>query len=65
MALGPNAHYERVIEAFGGDGYFVDTPDQLRPTLEKALASGRPNVVNIMINAQAGRKPQQFGWLTR
>jgi 2-hydroxyacyl-CoA lyase 1 len=61
----PQARYERVIEAFGGDGYFVETPDQLRPTLEKAMASGRPNVVNIMISAQAGRKPQEFGWLTR
>ncbi len=61
----PQARYERVIEAFGGDGYFVETPDQLRPTLEKALASNRPNVVNIMINPSAQRKPQQFGWLTR
>ena len=61
----PQSRYERVIEAFGGDGYFVETPDQLRPTLEKAMNSDRPNVVNIMISPQAGRKPQQFGWLTR
>jgi 2-hydroxyacyl-CoA lyase 1 len=61
----PQSRYEKVIEAFGGDGYFVETPDQLRPALEAAFASNRPNVVNVMINAQAGRKPQQFGWLTR
>jgi 2-hydroxyacyl-CoA lyase 1 len=61
----PQARYEKVIEAFGGDGYFVETPDQLRPTLEKAMASDRPSVVNIMINAQAQRKKQEFGWLTR
>lgn len=65
MAYVPQARYERVIEAFGGDGYFVETPDQLRPALEKAFASGKPNVVNIMINAQAQRKAQEFGWLTR
>jgi 2-hydroxyacyl-CoA lyase 1 len=65
MAYVPRARYERVIEAFGGDGYFVETPDQLRPTLEAAFASGKPNVVNIMINAQAQRKAQEFGWLTR
>lgn len=65
MQYVPSARYERIIEAFGGDGYFVETPDQLRPTLEAAFASNRPNVVNIMINAQAGRKPQEFGWLTR
>jgi len=61
----PNARYERVIEAFGGDGYFVEQPGELRPALEKALNSDRPSVVNIMINPSAGRKPQQFGWLTR
>ena len=65
MSYVPQARYEKVIEAFGGDGYFVETPDQLRPTLEKAFASGKPNVVNIMINAQAQRKAQEFGWLTR
>jgi 2-hydroxyacyl-CoA lyase 1 len=65
VAYVPQARYERVIEAFGGDGYFVETPDQLRPTLAKAFASGKPNVVNIMISPQATRKPQQFGWLTR
>jgi 2-hydroxyacyl-CoA lyase 1 len=61
----PNARYEKVIEAFGGDGYYVEDPTELRPTLEKALASNRPNVVNIMISAQSRRKPQQFEWLTR
>ncbi len=61
----PSARYEKVIEAFGGDGYFAETPDQLRTALEAAFASNRPNVVNIMINASAQRKPQQFGWLTR
>jgi 2-hydroxyacyl-CoA lyase 1 len=65
MAYVPNARYERVIEAFGGDGYYVETPEQLGPALRDAFASGRPNVVNIMISAQAGRKPQQFAWLTR
>jgi 2-hydroxyacyl-CoA lyase 1 len=61
----PNARYEKVIEAFGGDGYFVETPDQLMPALQSAFASNRPNIVNIMISAQSRRKPQQFEWLTR
>ena len=65
MQYVPESRYEKVIEAFGGDGYFIETPDQLKPTLEKAMNSNRPNVVNIMINAQAQRKQQEFGWLTR
>ena len=65
MQYVPKARYERVIEAFGGDGYYVETPDELRPALDAAFKSNRPSVVNVMISAQAGRKPQQFGWLTR
>jgi 2-hydroxyacyl-CoA lyase 1 len=61
----PNARYERVIEAFGGEGYFVERPEQLRPALESALASDRASVINVMIDPQSRRKPQQFEWLTR
>lgn len=65
VAYVPNARYEKVIEAFGGEGYFVERPEDLRPALERAFASNKPNIVNVMINAQAQRKPQQFAWLTR
>jgi thiamine pyrophosphate-dependent acetolactate synthase large subunit-like protein len=61
----PNARYERVIEAFGGDGYYVERPQDLRPAIDAAFASGKPSVINVMINPQAQRKPQQFAWLTR
>lgn len=61
----PNARYEKVIEAFGGKGYFVTTPEELKPALKAALESDMPTIVNIMINPSANRKPQQFAWLTR
>ncbi len=61
----PQAHYERVIEAFGGLGFYVEDPADLRPALDKALASGKPSVVNVIISNQARRRPQQFAWLTR
>jgi 2-hydroxyacyl-CoA lyase 1 len=61
----PNAHYEKVIEGFGGLGFFCEKPDEIRPALEQAFASGKPCIVNIMIDPRASRRPQQFGWLTR
>lgn len=61
----PNAHYERIIEAFGGRGHFVTTPGELGPALKEALADPYPCVVNVMIDPRAQRKPQQFNWLTR
>jgi 2-hydroxyacyl-CoA lyase 1 len=63
-ALSRTARYEKVCEAFGGDGYYVDDPADLRPTLDKALSSGVPSVVHVLIAAQADRKPQEFSWKT-
>ena len=61
----PNARYERVIEGFGGLGFYCERPEEVRPALEQAFASGKPCVVNIMIDPRAQRRPQQFAWLTR
>ncbi|MCC6416981.1 MAG: oxalyl-CoA decarboxylase [Gemmataceae bacterium] len=61
----PNARYDKVVEAFGGKGWFVTEPHELRPALEEALAADVPTVVNVMIDPRANRRPQQFAWLTR
>ena len=63
--LSIGAHYERIIEAFGGKGYCVSTPDELPSTLKKALEDPMPTIVNILIDPKAQRKPQKFQWLTR
>jgi 2-hydroxyacyl-CoA lyase 1 len=65
MAYVPNAHYEIMIEGFGGKGFYCERPEEIKPALDAAFASGRPCIVNIMIDARSQRKPQQFGWLTR
>ena len=49
-----DAHYEKIIEAFGGKGYHVtDTPGLTR-ALSEALASGRPALINAVIDPTAG-----------
>jgi len=63
-ALSRTARYEKVCEAFGGQGFYVEDPADLRPTLDKALSSGRPSVVHVLIAARADRKPQEFSWKT-
>ncbi|XP_074623239.1 2-hydroxyacyl-CoA lyase 1-like [Acropora palmata] len=68
-ALQPNTHYEKIIEAFGGKGYFVETPDELRAALKSAFEetsnAKKPVLINVMISPYADRKPQEFFWLTR
>ena len=41
--------YDKVVESLGGLGFNVETPDQLRPALEQALASRRPACLNVSI----------------
>ena len=41
--------YDKVVEAFGGHGEYVERPEELRPALERAAASGKPALVNVII----------------
>jgi acetolactate synthase-1/2/3 large subunit len=41
--------YDKVVEALGGHGELVERPEQLRPALERAAASGKPALVNVII----------------
>ena len=44
------ARYDKMVEALGGHGEFVERPEQIRPALERAFASGLPAAVNVMID---------------
>lgn len=63
--LTPRAGYEMIAEGFGGKGFMVDDPSDLRRTLDESMAFDGPTIVNILIDPRAGRKPQEFGWLTK
>jgi len=45
--------YDRWVEGFGGHGEYVEKPAEIRPALERALASGKPACVNVMIQTAA------------
>ncbi|XP_004631720.1 2-hydroxyacyl-CoA lyase 1 isoform X1 [Octodon degus] len=66
MCLLPNSRYEQVMAAFGGKGYFVQTPEELHRSLKQALEdTTAPSLINVMIEPQSTRKAQDFHWLTR
>ncbi|CAH1789299.1 unnamed protein product [Owenia fusiformis] len=65
FALTPNAHYEKLAEAFGGKGYFLEDPSELQATVRKCIQGNDTSIINCMINTFAARKPQSFEWLTR
>jgi acetolactate synthase-1/2/3 large subunit len=41
--------YDKVVEALGGHGEHCERPEQIRPALERAAASGKPALVNVVI----------------
>jgi oxalyl-CoA decarboxylase len=49
-----NARYDRLIDAFGGIGYHVTDTVALTRALRDALASGRPALINAVIDPTAG-----------
>ena len=47
------SRYDRLCEVFGGHGEHVERPEELAPALERALASGDPAIVNVMLDPDA------------
>jgi acetolactate synthase-1/2/3 large subunit len=41
--------YDKVVEALGGHGEHVTRPEEIRPALDRAAASGKPALVNVVI----------------
>ena len=41
--------YDKIVEAMGGHGEYVTEPDQIRPALERAFASGKAACINVEI----------------
>ena len=56
--------YDRMAEAFGAHGEFVDKPHEIRPALERAAASGKPAVVNVITDPKARAQTVRFSAYT-
>ena len=48
------ARYDKLMEAFGGVGVHATTADELQKGLTEAIASGRPTLINAVIDETAG-----------
>jgi len=44
------SRYERLCDVFGGHAEHVERAGDLAPALERALASGEPAIVNVMLD---------------
>ncbi|HYM56830.1 MAG TPA: acetolactate synthase [Solirubrobacteraceae bacterium] len=46
--LRPETRYDLMVEALGGHGALVRSPEELRPALERAFSAGTPALVNVL-----------------
>ena len=49
-----NARYDLMMQAFGGVGVHATTTAELRTAMSEALASGKPTLINAVIDETAG-----------
>ncbi len=45
--------YHKMVEALGGIGILVENPEEIRPALEEAFASGKVACINVMCDTTA------------
>jgi oxalyl-CoA decarboxylase len=50
-----------MMEAFGGVGVRVTTPDELKRAVSEAMDSGKPTLVNAVIDPAAGSESGRIG----
>lgn len=53
-----HVRYDKMAEGLGAHGEYVDDPDDIRPAIERAFASCRPAVVNVIVDKDGEVGPQ-------
>jgi len=56
-----DSRYDKMMEAFGGVGVHVTTPDELKRAVDTAMDSGRPTLINAAIDPAAGSESGRIG----
>ncbi len=58
-----NARYDQMMAAFGGVGVQASTPDELTRAINDAIDSGKPTLINAVIDPAAGKESGNIGSL--
>jgi oxalyl-CoA decarboxylase len=57
------SRYDKMMEAFGAVGVNVTTPDELKRAVDAAMDSGKPTLINAVIDPAAGTESGRIGKL--
>jgi oxalyl-CoA decarboxylase len=61
MVFVKDARYDKMMEAFGGVGMHVTTPDELKRAIDAAMDSRKPTLINAVIDPAAGSESGRIG----
>ena len=56
-----DARYDKMMEAFGGVGVNATSPDELKRAVNAAMDSGKPTLINAVIDPKAGSESGRIG----
>ena len=56
-----DARYDQMMAAFGGVGVYATTPDELTRAVNEAMDSGKPTLVNVVIDENSGTESGRIG----
>jgi oxalyl-CoA decarboxylase len=56
-----DARYDKMMEAFGGVGVYATSPDELFRAASEAMDSGKPTLINAVIDEKAGTESGRIG----
>jgi len=59
-----HTRYDKIAQDLGAHGEFVEKPHEIRPALERAWASGKPAVVNVVTDDKARAQTVRFSAYT-
>ena len=57
----PDSRYDKMMIALGGEGYRVTTPEELAVVLDASIKSGRPTLIDAIIDPAAGVESGRIG----
>jgi len=61
MKFNPNTRYDKLSIALGGEGVRVTTPEELAKALEASIKSGKPTIIDAIIDPAAGVESGRIG----
>src|SRR3569832_2193783 len=61
MKFNPNTRYDQLSIALGGEGVRVTTPEELAKAVEASIKSGKPTMIDAIIDPAAGVESGRIG----